>query len=148
MVPWKHFLLAFLAAAALSALTALSGCNRKADADAPADQSADRRASIGSLKRQLDEVSDRLQTLEDKAAQAGSKVKQEVRDEIGELEVKRDQLYGKLQELQSAGADGWEALKDNAASGVDSLGRAVNRTWKNLTADERTAEAEAREKDR
>jgi len=140
MVPWKHFLLATLAAAALA------GCNRKAEADAPADQSANRRASIGSLKRQLDEASDRLQILEDKASQAGSKVKQEFRGEIDDLAKARDRLYGKLEELHSAGADGWEELKDDAARGVDSLGRAVNRTWKDLAADERTAEADARER--
>ena len=140
MVAWKHFLLASLAAAALA------GCNRKADADSPADQSADRRASIGSLKRQLDDASDRLQVLQDKASQAGSKAKQELRDEIRDLEQARDKLYGKLQELQSAGADGWEDLKDEAARGVDSLGRAVNRTWKNMTSEERTAEAETKDR--
>lgn len=140
MVPWKLFLLAGLAAAALA------GCNRKSEADAPAEQSAERRAAIGSLKRQLDEASDRLQTLEDKASRAGSKVRQELRDEIEDLEQARDKLYGKLQELQSAGSEGWEGLKDDAARGVDSLGRAVGRTWKNVTAEDRTAEAD--DKDR
>jgi hypothetical protein len=140
MVAWTHLLLASLAAAALA------GCNRKADADAPAGQSADQRASIGSLKRQLDEASDRLQTLQDKASRAGSKAGQGLRDEIGDLGRARDQLYAKLHELQSAGAGGWEELKEDAARGVDSLGRAVNRAWKNAAAEERTAEADPKDR--
>jgi hypothetical protein len=142
MVAWKQFLLAGLTAAALA------GCNREAKPDAPADQSFDRRASIGFLKRQLDEASDRLHILETKVSQAGSKVGQEVRDEITGLAQARDKLYGRLLDLQSAGAEGWEGLKDDAASGVDSLDRAVIRTWKNVTAGERSAEAPVESKDR
>jgi septal ring factor EnvC (AmiA/AmiB activator) len=142
MVAWKQFLLASLAAAAFA------GCNREAKSDAPAERSANQRASIGSLTRKLDEASDRLQVLETKATQAGSEVGQDLRDEIAKLAMTRDQLYERLKDLQSAGADGWEGLKDDAASGVDSLGRAVNRTWKDVTAGERSAEAEVESKDR
>lgn len=144
MVPWKHFLLACLFAAYAAAL---AGCNRKSDADAPAELSADQRASIGSLIRKLDEASNRLQILEDKASRAGSRMRQELRDEIADLEKKSDRLYGKLQELHSDGSEGWVGLKDDAARGVDSLGRAVIRTWNNVAAEERTAEADGEPKD-
>lgn len=145
MVAWKHFLLASLAAAALT------GCNRQAKSDGSGHsdhQSTDRRASIGSLKRALDDASDRLAAVQDRATKAGTKVRQEVRDEIADLEKARDRLYAKLGELQATGAEGWEEMKDEAAAGVDSLGRAVNRTWKNVTAEERSAQADVEGKDR
>lgn len=143
MVPWKPFQLAVLA---ILVGSALAGCNRKSDGDATYDQSAERRATLGTLKRQLDEASDRLQTLEDRAARAGSKVRQELRDEIAALGKIRDDLYGKLQELHAEGVEGWEKLKEDAAVGVDTLGRAVNRTWKKVAEEDRTAEADAKDR--
>lgn len=142
MVALQHFVFAGGLLAAV-----LLGCNREARNPGAQDgsqsgPSTDQRASIADLKRSLDEVDDRIKALEERAAGVGDKLKQEAKDEIQKLQVARDQLYTQLQALQTTGAEQWEDLKTKTASSVDSLGRAVAKTWKNVGADQQSATTE------
>lgn len=138
MVTLKRIFLSGLLAAALL------GCSKEDKAGSGGDgaPSINQRASLAGLKRQLDDVADRITELGEKAAQAGSKVEQSARDDIERLEKARDDLYMRLGSLQTATADSWQDLKTSAARSVDSLSQAADRTWKKVTGEERSASAE------
>ena len=142
MVALKH--LVFIVLPLFTASALLSGCNKDASKSSGSSggASTDQRASIAALKRSLDEVDDRIKVLEEKAAQAGTKVKQGTKEEIAKLQAARDKLYVQLQGMQTAGVEGWEELKDKTAASVDSLGHMVVKTWKTVTAEERSASSD------
>lgn len=135
-----------LFSAILMATLVFTSCNREAGrpgGETPsAGPSTVQRANIGALKRSLDEIDERIQAMGAVAAKEGSKVKPAVKEEIAKLEAARDAIYGRLQELQTASEDQWEDLKTRTAASVDSLGVAVSKTWRSVTAGERAASGE------
>lgn len=131
----------FLAGALAAALL---GCNQgdKAGSGGGEAASTNQRATLAGLKRQLDDVADRITALGERAGQAGAKVERSTQDDIERLEKARDDLYMRLGSLQTATAETWQDLKSNAVISIDSLSRAADRTWKKVTGEERSASAE------
>lgn len=71
-----------------------------------------RDAYINSLKSHLDEWNAKIDRLEETAKVAKVEAETEYRDRIAKLRDKRDQLEAKLKDVQVAGEDAWEILKE------------------------------------
>lgn len=75
-----------------------------------------RKEFVARMKAQLDEVKDELHRLEQKI---GLEAREKSRNTLDELHDKRTAAESRIEELDEAGEEGWEHMKDE-----------VEKTWK------------------
>ncbi|MGD2152866.1 MAG: hypothetical protein PVG79_06325 [Gemmatimonadales bacterium] len=71
-----------------------------------------RDAYVNKIKNRLDEWNARIDRLEEQAQDTKAEAEELVQERIGRLRAKRDELEAKFREVQAAGADAWEIVKD------------------------------------
>jgi hypothetical protein len=82
---------------------------------------------IAKLKTKLDEWNTDLDDLEKKAQNAGAEFKHKYEKQIVELRAKRDEATSKLQQVQNAGGEAWESIKDGMENAWTSLKKAFEK---------------------
>lgn len=73
-----------------------------------------RDAYVSKLKSQLDEWNATIDRMEEAAKVAKLDAELEYRNRLAKLRTRRDELRDKISELQDAGEDAWQTLKDGA----------------------------------
>lgn len=73
-----------------------------------------RDAYLGKLKGQLDEWNATIDRMEEAAKVAKLDAELEYRNRLARLRARRDELRDKIGEVQDAGEDAWQALKEGA----------------------------------
>ncbi|HQU98454.1 MAG TPA: hypothetical protein PLV19_07665 [Nitrosomonas sp.] len=85
---------------------------------------SDRDEYIKKIQSKLDEWDSDIDELKDKLAAASADAKIAIDDKLKQLSKQRDEISDKLEELEDAGEDVWEDIRDNIESG-----------WKRVTAE-------------
>lgn len=76
---------------------------------------------VAKMKKQLDEVNQRLNELDRKGDDYSREARARLDERINELKSKRDEISGRLDEIGKAGDKAWEDLKTGATSAWNSL---------------------------
>jgi len=102
-------------------------------AEATADYAATKQKEFAQrLSARMEDVSTRIDTLQDKAGELGQDAKAELKDTIDALEAKRDQVAGRLEELRGSAPDAWEDMKAGLTRAMDDLENAYEQAKKEL----------------
>ncbi len=78
---------------------------------------SDRDEYIKKIQSKLDEWDSDIDELKDKLAAASADAKIAIDDKLKQLSKQRDEISDKLEELEDAGEDVWEDIRDNIESG-------------------------------
>lgn len=91
-------------------------------AEATTDAAKEKRDEfIREMSKRLDELNVKYEELKRRAAAADGQGKKDLQRKLEEANVRRDAAAKKIGELQEAGADRWEKIKDGVGSALDHL---------------------------
>ena len=87
---------------------------------------ATRQEFYENFKNQLDELNSSAEKLERDLSSAAADVQQKGKEQLGKFQEAKKAAAKKLEEVQAAGSDTWENLKQGAENGMNAVKNALS----------------------